>query len=128
MHEADEVAPVVAMLGRGETSPGALAGEARQRPDLAQQWLELNAVFVDGPQFNGRVGEGHSHRAQEQAQHPQPCAQAPQVAQPSWRPTRRPRRWLIQAAAATVRPLQRSPAGAAPTASAATNSSCCDAL
>ena len=54
MHEADEVAPIISMLDR---SAGALAG---QRPDFAQDGLEPNAVFVNCPELDSRVGEGGS--------------------------------------------------------------------
>src|SRR5262245_54315578 len=92
MHKADEVAPVIAMLDR---SDGALPG---QRPDPAQNWLQTNAVFVNGPELDSRLGKGRRDRAQERAQmllevglglrvglhmarprHPQPCPEAPQV-------------------------------------------------
>jgi len=92
MHEADDVAPFIAMLDR---SDGALAGK---RPDPLQNWLEPDPVFVNRPELDGRLGIGCRHRAQQRTQmlpevfwglrvglhiaragHPQPCAQAPQV-------------------------------------------------
>ncbi len=59
MHEADEVAPLVAMLDWGERT---LAVEA---PDLMQDRLQPNAVFVDCPEFDLRVGEGGGNRTEE---------------------------------------------------------------
>jgi hypothetical protein len=92
MHEADDVAPRIAMLDRGD---GALA---RERPGLAQNGLEANAMFVHGPQLDGRVGKGRRHLPQQRGQmllevglglrvgshvtrprDTQACAQTPQV-------------------------------------------------
>ena len=55
MDEADEVAPVVAMLhGReGTLSLG--------RPDPPQDWFEPNAMFVGRPQLDLSLGEGRRH-------------------------------------------------------------------
>jgi hypothetical protein len=105
MHKPHQIAPVIPMLDGGD---GALAG---QRPDSLEDRLEPDAVLVDRPQLNGRLAESGRNRAQQRAQpslevclglhvgvhmagagHPQPCAQPPQVPQPSWRPTCRPRR------------------------------------
>jgi hypothetical protein len=95
MHQADHVAPGIALLDQGN---GALAGGCRQRPDFAQDGLQTDAVFVDGPPFDGCLGEGRRHRAQQRthalrevslglqvglhmawAGHPQTCAQTTEV-------------------------------------------------
>src|SRR5215469_10340997 len=65
MHEADDVAPIIAMLDRGD---GALAGKCGQCPDLPQDRLKPDAVFVDRPQLNGRPREGGRHLLQDWAQ------------------------------------------------------------
>ena len=68
MDEANAVAPRRAMLDRSDRSSGALAGDGGQSPDLAQQWLESDSVFVNRPQLDARLGEGGGHRAQQRAQ------------------------------------------------------------
>src|SRR5258708_36397476 len=50
------------MLNGGE---GALAGK---RPDPFQDRLESNAMFVDGPQLNGRLWKRCGHLAQQRTQ------------------------------------------------------------
>jgi hypothetical protein len=57
MHEANQIAPGIAMLDRGEL---ALTG---QRPDLVQDGLQTNAVFVNGPELDARLRKGHRPRA-----------------------------------------------------------------
>lgn len=52
MDEADEIAPGEAVLYRGNWTL------TNRRPDLAQQWLEADAVFVGRPQFDVGLGEG----------------------------------------------------------------------
>lgn len=60
MDEANQIAPSEAML---DGSNGSLAN---RRPDLAEQRLQANAVFVGGPQLDGRlrvcVGDGPYER------------------------------------------------------------------
>src|SRR5262249_59227131 len=57
--EADEVAPLVAVLHRGH---GALPIEA---PDLVQERLEPDPMLSDRPEFDGGLGEGGRDLAQE---------------------------------------------------------------
>ena len=62
MDKADQIAPLVAMLDRGEwTLPV-------ETPDFAQDGFEPNAMFVHGPQLNPRLREGRRHLAQQRAQ------------------------------------------------------------
>lgn len=37
----------------------------RQRPDLAQNWLQTNEVFVNGSELDDRLGEVRRHLAQQ---------------------------------------------------------------
>jgi hypothetical protein len=62
MNEPDHVAPLITMLHRRD---GTLAGQC---PDLAQDGLEPDPMFVDRPELDARVGEGRRHRAQLWAQ------------------------------------------------------------
>ena len=62
MDEAHQIAPFVAVLHGSE---GTLAVDT---PDLVQDGLQANAVFVDRPQLDGGVGEGRRHLAQQRAQ------------------------------------------------------------
>ncbi len=50
MDKAHQIAPVEALLNRGD---GALTN---RRPDAPQEWLEPNAMFVGGPQFDLGMG------------------------------------------------------------------------
>jgi hypothetical protein len=59
MHKAHQIAPGIAVLHRGN---GALAVET---PDFVQDWLEPDAMLVDRPQLDLRLGEGGGDRAQE---------------------------------------------------------------
>src|SRR5215469_6915873 len=68
MHKADEVAPGVPMLDGSDGTLGALAENCGQCPDLAQDGLEPNAVFIDGPYLDGCMRKGGRDRAQERAQ------------------------------------------------------------
>ena len=139
MDKADEVAPLVAMLDRRD---GRWPSRA---PDLAQDRFQPNAVFVDGPQLDGRVGEGRRDLAQQWAQtllevrlrlrvglhmararHSQTCAQPPQIDPTQLTTDGRPRRCAHpggdRASAPAV--VLRSAAAPAPPR----NSSCCDAV
>ena len=62
MDEADQVAPRIAVLHRGER---ALAVET---PDLVQDGLEPDAVLIGGPQLDLRLWEGRRDRAQQRSQ------------------------------------------------------------
>lgn len=62
MDEADEVAPVVTVLDRGERL---LAVEA---PDFVQDRLEPDPVLIHCPQFDGCVGEGSGDGLQQRPQ------------------------------------------------------------
>ena len=62
MDKADQVAPLVAVLDRSE---GTLPVDT---PDLVQDGLEPNAVFVHGPQLDERLRKGRGHLAQQRAQ------------------------------------------------------------
>ena len=59
MHEADEVAPLVAVLHRRDR---AFAAEA---PDLLEDGLQPDAMLVDGPELDLRLGEGGGDRLDE---------------------------------------------------------------
>src|SRR5262245_52917877 len=62
MDEADEVALLIAVLhGSQRTLPVGT-------PDLVQDGLETDAVFVDRPQFDSGLGESTGHLAQQRAQ------------------------------------------------------------
>ena len=62
MHEADEVAPFVAVLHwRKRSLP-------LGRPGPPQDRFEPNAMFVDGPQLHLSVGKGGGHLAHERAE------------------------------------------------------------
>ena len=62
MDEADEVAPFVAMLHWGDRAV------SLGRPDPTQDRLEANAMFIDRPQLDLRLGEGRRHLADERPQ------------------------------------------------------------
>ena len=62
MDEADEIAPFVAVLDRGD---GALSLGC---PDPAQDGLQANPMLVHRPQFDLCFGEGCHHLAQERPQ------------------------------------------------------------
>jgi hypothetical protein len=57
MDEGDQIAPLVAVLDWGER---ALTGQA---PDLLEDGLESDAVFVVGPDLHAGLGEGGSDLA-----------------------------------------------------------------
>src|SRR5690348_16036244 len=59
MHEADQIAPIVAVLHGCE---GALAVEA---PDFLQDGFQADAMLVDRPELDVRLGEGGRHRPQQ---------------------------------------------------------------
>jgi hypothetical protein len=59
MHKADEVAPGKAVVDQGN---GPLADGS---PDPTQQGLEADAVFIDGPQLDLRLGKGGRDGAYE---------------------------------------------------------------
>ena len=62
LDEADQVAPLETMLhGRQWSLP-------IHAPDLAQEWLEPDPVFADGPQLDARVWESCCDRTQQWAQ------------------------------------------------------------
>ena len=59
VHEADEGAPVVAMLdGRGGPLPV-------KAPDLLEDRFQAEAVLVDGPELDARLRERGRHRLEE---------------------------------------------------------------
>ena len=62
MHEADQIAPFKALLHRSQRS---LAVET---PDLVQDRLEANAVFVDGPHFHLGLRKGGRYRSRERTE------------------------------------------------------------
>lgn len=62
MDKADEIAPGKAVLDHGG---GTLAN---RRPNLAQQRLQADTVFVGGPEFNRGVREGVSDCRYERAE------------------------------------------------------------
>ncbi len=62
MDKADEIAPLVAVLHGSE---GTLPVET---PDLVQDRLEPDAVFVDRPELDLRVREGGRDLAEERAE------------------------------------------------------------
>src|SRR5262249_47370114 len=64
LHTADEVAPGVAVWAGGE---GPLA---TRRPDLVQDRLEADTVFIDGPHLAPRLGAGHRHSTDQLADPP----------------------------------------------------------
>ena len=61
MDKTDQVAPVIAVLNRGD---GTLAVKA---PDLLQDGLEPDAVLIHGPQFYLRLREGGRYGLDEWA-------------------------------------------------------------
>jgi hypothetical protein len=143
MDEADEVAPRIAMLDRSERSSGALAGDGGQSPDLAQEWLESDPVFVNRPQLDGRLGEGGRDRAQQRAQSSlevrlglQISVDVPRAGQTQAgaettqvRPAQLTTDWSRKGVgdplcSATVRPFQRSCCGAG-SPSTTSSASCC---
>jgi hypothetical protein len=64
MDEGGQIAPLVAVLDRGEWS---LAGEG---PDFAEDGLEADAVLVAGPELDLGMGEGDGDLAEERAKPP----------------------------------------------------------
>jgi hypothetical protein len=62
VHEADEIAPGIAVLD-GRKRPDVV-----ERPHFPNDWLEANAMFIDGPQLYARVGKRRCHLAQERPQ------------------------------------------------------------
>ena len=62
MDKADEIAPGKAVLDHGGWTL------ANRRPNLAQQRLQADTVFVGGPEFNGGVREGVSDGPYERAE------------------------------------------------------------
>jgi hypothetical protein len=79
MDEADQVAPLVAVLDRGS---GSLAGEA---PDLVQDRLEADAMLVDSPRLDARGGEGRRYIPAELADPPLNVACSAGSAARTWR-------------------------------------------
>src|SRR5579859_4384993 len=134
VHEGDQVAPFIAMLDRRQWP---LTGEA---PDLLQDGLEPDAVFVVGPDLDGGFGEGGRDLADKRSKPPLKASCSPASAR-TWRgrgcngfrPSRRRYDQPVQygtgrpslrlSHSATVRPVQSSPSGAGP-ASAWRSSSC----
>lgn len=62
MHKPDQIAPGKAVLHRGDWPL------TNWRPDLAEQWLQADTVFVGGPHFNLRLGERVSDGPYERAE------------------------------------------------------------
>lgn len=62
LDKADQIAPLEAMLHWRERP---LAVET---PDLLEDRLQANAVFVDGPEFDLGVGEGGGNRLDERTE------------------------------------------------------------
>ena len=62
MHKTYQIAPFKAMLDRSQRT---LTVET---PDLVQDRLEANGVFVDGPHFDLGVGKGGRYRSRERAE------------------------------------------------------------
>src|SRR5260221_2352265 len=61
VHEADEVAPVIAVLHRGAGPPPVEA------PHLLEDRLQADAVLIDGPELDTRLGKGGRDRLDERA-------------------------------------------------------------
>jgi hypothetical protein len=62
VYEADQIAPVIAVLDRSERAL------AVKTPDFVQDRLQPDAVFVDRPELDGCLREGSGHLAQERTQ------------------------------------------------------------
>lgn len=125
VHEGDQVAPCIAVLYRRQRP---LTGEA---PDLLQDGLEPDAVFVVGPDLDGGFGEGGRDLADKRPEPPLKASCSPASAwtwrgrgRNGFRPSRRRYDQPVQygtgrpslrlSHSATVRPVQSSPSGAGP--------------
>ena len=127
-HEGDEVAPFIAVLDRRQHPL------AREAPDLLQDGLEPDAMFVVGPDLDGGRGKGGRDLTGKRSEPPLKASCSPASAwtcrrrgRNGFRPSQRRYDQPVQygtgrpslrlSHSATVRPVQSSPSGAGPASS-----------